>query len=172
IVAGSTTANGAITELANKTGDTTDQDHVSGTIAFKDVDLDDTHTVTQAAPGFTWSGGTLTDDQQAALTAASTLTLVETDSTHSGAGSVGWTYKVTDSALDFLSAGETLTVSYNVTVKDNNNTTAAQTVTVTVTGTNDKPTIVAGSTTASGAITELANTTGDSTDQDQAFGTI
>src|SRR5262249_25474666 len=158
---------GAITELANTTGDSADQDHVSGTIAFKDVDLNDTHTVSQAAPSFVWSGGTLTDDQQAALTAASRLTLAETDSTHSGAASVAWTYSAADNAFDFLAAGETLTVTYDVTVKDNNNTTAVQTVTVTVTGTNDAPTIVAGST-ATGAIRELANKTGDTTDQDHA----
>ncbi|MGZ6080309.1 MAG: hypothetical protein ACXWK4_05815, partial [Myxococcaceae bacterium] len=46
-----------------------------------DVDLTDTHTVSQAAPAFTWSGGTLGSSQQTALTAASTLTLNETDST-------------------------------------------------------------------------------------------
>ena len=67
IAAGDTTATGAITELACQTGDSADQDQVSGTNAFKDVDLDDTHTVSQAAPCFTWSGGELTDAQKAAL---------------------------------------------------------------------------------------------------------
>jgi VCBS repeat-containing protein len=172
IVAGSTTAIGAITEVANTTGDTTDPDHASGTIAFNDVDLDDTHTVSQAAPSFVWSGGTLSAAQKTALTQASTLTLVETDSTHSGAGSVDWTYSAADSTFDFLAAGETLTITYNVTVKDNYNASVSQTVTVTVTGTNDAPTIVAGSTTATGAITELANKTGDTTDQDHVSGTI
>jgi VCBS repeat-containing protein len=160
IVAGSTVATGAITELVNKTG-STDQDQVSGTIAFKDVDLNDTHTVSQAAPGFTWSGGALTDAQKAALTAASTLTLVKTDSTGTGTGSVAWTYKVADSAIDFLAQGETLTVTFNVTVTDNHGGSITQPLTVTIagTGTNDTPVIIAASTTATGAITELTDTT-------------
>src|SRR5207245_4493837 len=35
----------AITELAGKTNDTTDFDTTSGTLAFTDVDLTDTHTL-------------------------------------------------------------------------------------------------------------------------------
>src|SRR5262249_1987724 len=79
IVPGSTTPTGAFTELGNKTNDTADKDQASGTIAFADPDLTDTHTITQAAPTFTWSGGTLTAAQQAALTTAGTLTLVKAD---------------------------------------------------------------------------------------------
>jgi VCBS repeat-containing protein len=169
--AGSTTPNGSITELANKTNDTTDKDQASGTIAFADPDLSDTHTVTQAAPTFTWSGGALTAAQQSALTAASTLTLIKADSTGTGAGSVAWTYKVADNALDFLAAGEKLTITYNVTIDDGHGGTVNQPVTVTVTGTNDAPTIVAGST-PSGSFSELTGTTGDTEDQDQASGTI
>src|SRR5262249_41931227 len=109
IVAGSTTATGAITELACTTGHTEDQDHVSGTTAFKDVDLNDTHTVSQAAPCFTWSGGDLSNEQKAALTAASALALTEPDSIHSFACSAAWRSSAADSAFDFLAAGETLT---------------------------------------------------------------
>ena len=170
IVAGSTTATGAISELANTTGSSA-SDSASGTIAFKDVDLDDTHSVSQAAPTFSWSGGTLSAGQQAALTTASTLALTKTDSTGTGSGSVAWTYAANDATFDFLAAGETLAVTYAVTIKDNNNATATQNVTLTVTGTNDAPTIVAGSTTATGAISELANTTGSSA-SDSASGTI
>src|SRR5262249_36770078 len=112
IVAGLTTATGSLTENAQGTYDTT-----SGTIAFQDVDLIDHHTVSQSA-SFAWSGGTLSAAQQAALAAASTLTLVKSDSTGTGAGSVGWTYKVTDSAINFLAAGETLVVTYIVAVDD------------------------------------------------------
>src|SRR5262249_43627166 len=55
--------------------------------------------------------------------------------------SVAWTYKITDSALDFLAAGETLTATYNVTIDDGHGGTVTQPVTVTMTGTNDAPVI-------------------------------
>src|SRR5262249_21311243 len=126
---------------AGITGDGEDQDQASGTIAFKDVDLNDAHTLSQSAPTFAWSGGTLSASQITALTAAGTLTLVETDSTGSGAGSAAWTYKITDSALDFVAAGETLTATYNVTISDGHGGSATQAVTVTATGTNDVPVI-------------------------------
>src|SRR5262245_42629125 len=144
-------AAGSLSERVNTTNDTADKDQASGTIAFADPDLSDTHTVTQAAPTFTWSGGTLTAAQQAALTAAGTLTFVKVDSTGTGSGSVAWTYKITDSALDFVAAGETLTATYNVTINDGHGGTVTQPVTVTMTGTNDGPTIAAG-TTATGHI--------------------
>src|SRR5439155_13201210 len=145
----------------------------AGTIAFNDVDLNDTHTVSHEAPLFAWSGGPLSDGQIAVLAGSSTLTLVEADSTGTGAGSVGWTYQVDDSAIDFLAAGETLTVAYNVTVTDNNGASITQPLMLAVagTGTNDAPVIIADSTTATGAITETANTTG-STATDSVIGSI
>jgi VCBS repeat-containing protein len=138
----------AITELAGTTGDTLDADITTGTLAFTDVDLTDSHTVSQAAPNFAWSdaGGNpldLTTAQQTALATASTLALSESDSTGAGSGSIGFSYSAADSSFDFLAAGETLSVTYNVTVTDNNGLTSTQPVTVTVTGTNDAPTITA-----------------------------
>src|SRR5207302_94509 len=108
IVAGSTTATGSITEVANTTGSTA-TDSSTGTIAFADVDLSDTHTLSQAAPTFSWSGGSLSASQITALTSASTLTLTETDSTGTGSGSVAWSYGAQDKSFDFLAAGQTLT---------------------------------------------------------------
>ena len=136
IVAGSTTATGAIGEIAATTGSTT-SDHASGSIAFADVNLSDTHTVSQAAPTFAWSGGTLSAGQIAALTSASTLELIKTDSTGTGSGSVAWNYNAQDKNFDFLAAGQTLTVTYAVTVDDGHGGSAVQNVVVTVTGTDD-----------------------------------
>jgi VCBS repeat-containing protein len=143
IITESTTATGAIRELADTTSSTA-IDSVSGTIAFKDVDLNDAHTVGQSAPTFEWSGGTLSEDQKAALTAANTLTLTETDSSGTGFGSVAWTHSAADGAFDFLAKGETLTVQYNVTVDDGHGGPAAsQAVTITITGANDAPAVSA-----------------------------
>src|SRR5262249_59850498 len=88
-----------IHEALNTPGSTS-LDSTSGTLTFTDVDLDDHHTVSASAPTFAWSGGPLTAAQLAALTAASTLTLSEADSTGSGAGSIGFNYSAADKTFD------------------------------------------------------------------------
>ena len=143
LVSATTTATGTLDELPNVTGSTA-TDHVSGSIAFADPDLIDTHAATAGDPTFTWSGGTLTGDQLAALKAASLLNLVVHDAVTPGNGNVAWTYNVTDGALDFLSAGQTLTVTYNVTIDDHHGGTVVQPVTVTINGANDAPIITSG----------------------------
>ena len=87
------------------------------------------------------SGGTLDAAQIDALTAAGQLTLSEIDSTHSGAGSVSFSYSAPDSSFDFLAEGQTLTVSYTITVTDNSNVSSSQPVTFTITGSNDAPVV-------------------------------
>src|SRR5205807_2698258 len=71
-------------------------------------------------------------------------------------GTAGWSFTLpdNDAVLQSLAEGEKLTQVYTITVKDNNNTTVTQNVTVTLIGTNDVPTIVTGSTTATGAVQE------------------
>ncbi|WP_315831151.1 VCBS domain-containing protein [Bradyrhizobium prioriisuperbiae] len=108
-----------------------------GTIGFADPDLTDTHTVTQGTSTYTWSGGTLTAGQIAALTGAGVFNLALTDG--AGGGSVAWSYSIADGALDFLGAGQTLTVTTNVTVDDGHSGKLVQPVTVTISGTNDAP---------------------------------
>ena len=164
----------AITELAGKIGDTADVDSASGTLSFTDVDLSDTHTVGQGAPTYVWSGGSLTTAQTNALTAAAVLALTETDSTHTGSGSIGFTYSAADGSFDFLAAGETLKVTYDVTVSDNHGGSSMQPVTITITGTNDAPVLAADSSGADGvhAINELAGKTGDTADHDSASGAL
>lgn len=132
---------GSISEQPDITGSTTLND-ACGTLAFRDVDLNDEHSVAHFPPSFEWSGGTLTALQIMALTAASTFTLVPHDSTGTGTGTIDWSYKVVDGALDFLADGQTLTVTYDVLVADAHNGTVVQPVTVTMTGANDAPTVV------------------------------
>jgi len=148
----------AITERANTTGDTSDHDTASGTLAFTDPDLSDTHSVSHGMPTLAWSGGPLTTAQTNAL-AAATLTLSEIDSTHSGAGSIGFTYSAADGSLDFLADGQTLTVTYNVTVTDNHNVSSTQPVTITITGTNDAPVILSETNPATQAVIVLSPVT-------------
>ncbi len=106
---------GAITE----TGDDTDPAPVTGTITFEDADLIDTHTAV-VLPGASVTGGTatLTAAQEAALLDNLSLGTVQDDTPGDGSGSVGWTYTVPNSEIDFLAAGETVEVTHTVAVSD------------------------------------------------------
>ena len=54
-----------------------------------------------------------------------------------------WNFNIADQDLDYLAAGETLTVNYNVKVSDAS-TNSNQTVSVVITGANDAPAITSG----------------------------
>jgi len=154
ITAGSTTATGSFTETAATTGSTTLRE-LNGSIAFADVEIGDTHTASVTATNYVWSGGTLSAAQQTALTNAFTLgTKNESD----GSGIQAWQFSTTDSTVDFLAAGQTLTATYTVTVTDRSgavNNSCTQNVVVTITGTNDVPVIGAG--TFAGNVTEITD---------------
>ncbi|MHB8271396.1 VCBS domain-containing protein [Bradyrhizobium sp.] len=107
----------------------------TGTLSFTDVDLSDTHTVTTAVSSAIWSGGDFVPSQTIADLQAALQTSLH-DSTGTGAGGVDWSFSIADKDLDFLAAGETLTVTYDVTVADGA-TSSTQTVTITATGAND-----------------------------------
>ena len=109
----------------------------SGVITYTDAEISDSHTVTTGEPTFTWSGGTLTSAQITALTNASSLALSATDSLGTGQGSVAWKHSITDAAIQFLGAGQTLTETYNVTISDGHGGTTSQQVVIMITGTND-----------------------------------
>src|SRR5207237_181386 len=52
-----------------------------------------------------------------------------------------WTFDSTPQAFDYLAVGESLTLTYTVQSTDNNAASDTQSVTVTITGTNDAPDI-------------------------------
>jgi VCBS repeat-containing protein len=154
----------SITERPDITGDSSDFDSSGGTPAFTDVDLSDTHTIGDSAPAFAWSDSnghalSLSTIQQNALTTASLFGLTLHDSTGTGHGSVDFSYSAADSSFDFLAAGETLTVTYDVIVTDNNHVSSTKPVTITITGTNDAPVAVADS--DQGHIVEAGNDVDD-----------
>lgn len=128
---------GSVTERAGKFGSSL-SDTVSGAIHFTDVDLTDRPTAAIASQSVTWTGGTLTGDEIKALEHA--LSLTQTDNTNSG--TVGWTYSITDSSLDFLCAGQTATVTSKITLDDHHGGTDTATVTITLHGADDAPAIV------------------------------
>ena len=98
---------------------------------------------------------TLTPTEIAAIEQGATT--VEAAGGNTNNGSINWTYSIADSALDFLSQGETVTLVSTVLVDDHSGGTDTATVTVTIEGSNDKPVIDAGVT---GAVTEQAGVTG------------
>ena len=128
------------------TSDSSTPDLLSGTLAFSDVDLNDTHTAsasTDRSGGVVWSGtGTIPFASLAAISIAMTA-VVASDSTHTGSGHLTWNFNLPDHYLDFLAAGETLELTYAVGVQDNsgalNGTSSTQQVKIVVTGTNDDP---------------------------------
>jgi VCBS repeat-containing protein len=158
----------SVSELADTTGsaaiDTTTT-VPAGTLAFTDADTGDTHTVTTTL--LSTSGGTVPAATQADLAGAISTTLH--DSTGTGTGSVDWNFNIADHDLDYLAAGETLTVNYNVKVSDAS-TNDNQTVSVQITGANDAPTITSGPESAS--LTEMANTTGSTALDTTPTGTL
>jgi VCBS repeat-containing protein len=124
-----------------------DQEHASasGAIAFNDHDLADSHTigVTPTAPGYL------------GVFSAS----IGNAATGDGAGRVDWTFSIDSSGLQYLTAGETLTQTYQITVADTHGGTATQSVTVFISGQNDAPTITS-ATTAGAVFEDGAVTTG------------
>ena len=146
-------ASGAVVEDASSPTLST-----GGAIAIQDLDLIDTHTATwefklsasnEHLPGFDEGDthiGTFTIDPSVTES---------TGDIYNGA-TLGWSFTLNnnDAVLQSLALGQTITQVYTVTFADHHGGTVTQDVTVTITGTNDAPTIVAGSTTASGGVTE------------------
>ena len=162
-----------LTEDASQTGLDTPALATSGTLAFTDVDLNDTHSVTtHSLASAVWSGGTVPTDTQTAVAAAFDAS-VATDSTNTGAGSLAWSFSLADHFADFLREGETLTLTYDVIVTDNSGgavpASDVKQVTVTITGTNDQPVITAGD---SANLTEDASQTGLDTPALATSGTL
>ncbi|WP_221762991.1 VCBS domain-containing protein [Chlorobium phaeovibrioides] len=125
--------------IAEGSGDLTE----TGSIAFSDVDLSDRPSVSKALKSLKWesaSGSNFTDTM--AIGRYNTLVGAFSIAAASGnlnGGSVGWEYSMQESTLDFLAAGETVTVVYTVRVADDKGGSASQDVTITINGTNDTP---------------------------------
>ncbi len=136
----------AVTEAVTPGGNLSD----SGRITFSDADHTDVHRVSASG---TPVGSTL----------GSLSALKVRDTTGSGSGGeLSWTYTVAASAVEYLAAGQTLVEQFDITLDDQNGSLISRRITVTVTGTNDAPLIVAEQ--LSGAVTELVTPVGSLTD--------
>ncbi|WP_202969915.1 beta strand repeat-containing protein, partial [Endozoicomonas atrinae] len=143
-ITAATDVTGAVTEIVDGgTGENTSTLSDSGSFAIADVDLTDVQTVS------------VTSDTTGYL-GSFTPTVSSNNTTSDGTGQVDWTFTVPDADIDDLAAGQVLTQTYTVTVNDGNGGTVDQQVTVTITGTNDVPTITA-ATDVTGAVTEIVD---------------
>src|SRR5204862_6999922 len=114
----------------------------SGTVSFTDVYLTDTPSASATLVSPT-----------TALFPYTTLfrSGAVTDTVNGLGGSVAWSFHVSDNAVDFLAAGQTLIETYTVERDSTRTNSTPLTVTDTITGTNKTPVITAHS---NGAVTE------------------
>jgi VCBS repeat-containing protein len=184
----------ALTEHANATGDHADTtgdtvapDTISGRITFVDQNLGDlpTVSVSLADTPYVYKNagqqdvtGSLTALQKQDIAATQIQISVSADGANNNNGSAVWTYTIPDQVFDFLAAGETLTLTYMVSIDNNfavNPETAHIPITITITGTNDKPVITTsvptitfegGTSVAGGPLTSKVPTSGTLTFKD------
>ena len=133
-----------------------------GTLSFKDADSADGHSVSVAVK----SGPAI----------GSFAAGVIADTTGSDpanvAGDILWAFAANKAHAQSLAAGESETEVFTVTLHDGQGGSTSQDVAVTVAGVNDKPVIAAADKTETGAVTEQTDTTGSSTLDSAAGGTI
>jgi VCBS repeat-containing protein len=112
----------SLTEWADKSAnEVANTSHTaSGALTYADSDLGQSHTATFKAEGTNYLG-------TFALNAANI------DSNQS----VGWSFTVSDSAIDTLKAGQSLTQKYDVAIDDGHGGSTMQTVTITLFGADD-----------------------------------
>ena len=107
-------------------------------VSFDDIDTNDVVDISKAlTTAAVWSGGTIAPALKTLLEGGFTASVTDA----AAPGSTPWSYTVNDANLDFLKAGETITLTYTLTATDSAGATATDTVTITITGTNDGPTI-------------------------------
>ncbi|MDN3279522.1 FecR domain-containing protein, partial [Frankia sp. RB7] len=144
-----------LTEVAGQTG-VTAADVVIGVATFVDFNLGDRPTVKVVLndAGYVYADAAQ-HDVTAGLSALQKQDILATEvkidvvpgATNDSNGFATWTFSVPDNAFDFLAAGETLTLKYTIIVNNNfldDPGIVTKDITITITGTNDKPVITSG----------------------------
>ena len=116
----------------------------TGDINFTDLDFTDVHALTNNGNGIYVSSGSALGNLKATLISDTTGTGV--------GGKVQWTYTVPASAVEYLATEETKEEQFEITFTDNEGFSINKTIRLTLTGTNDVPTIIASD--VAGQITE------------------
>ncbi|WP_407157926.1 VCBS domain-containing protein [Bradyrhizobium sp. STM 3557] len=114
-------------------GSLTAEDPTAGSLSFADVDLTDRHTVSTKLSSAVLQGG---GSVPLALFEQAFSASLAADSTGTGKGAINWSLAgLPADVADIIPAGQTLTLTYAVTLTDSQGATSEQTVTVTITGT-------------------------------------
>ncbi len=114
----------------------------SGTLSVEDLDLSDS--VTSTVSSVVASGGaTGLSSNNAALLAMLTSTANVIDGSEL-TNTLTWNFNSASEAFDYLAVGESLTLTYTITVTDSQGATDTQDVVITINGTNDAPVAQAG----------------------------
>ena len=125
-------------------GDASAQDlaEITGSFAVTDLDVGDELDASVVGSPVVLLGGNpfVLPAGASALTAAGAFSVTDTTS-NGGAASIAYSYNPGAANLDFLRAGQNLTITYTVQVNDGTTDSATQDVTFTITGTNDGPVI-------------------------------
>ena len=164
----------AVSSGSSASGDVTEDNATpaTGTITLADVDGDDT----QANLGVRFTAGTIDgtntladpDSSSSSVNADASTTIAGTYGTftvsRNAAGEVTWSYAQDDSnaTVNALDLGDTITDSLKLAAYDGSFLSNIQTITVTITGANDRPVLSAVTTGADTAVTEaggVANAT-------------
>src|SRR5262249_59430256 len=119
---------------------------LAGTLTATDLDIGDTLTASIAgSPAVTLDGHAFALPAGAAPLINNALSFQHGVTSNGGVAGIGWTYDPSAANLDFLREGQSLVLTYTVEVSDGLITSSQQTLTITITGTNDVP-VVTGST--------------------------
>ncbi|EPE99603.1 VCBS domain-containing protein, partial [Rhizobium grahamii] len=143
VIGGEAILTGKVSDVAETVNPALDagMQSANGSLTFTDVDLTDRPEASFAVKTVTTSEGlTLSSEQEAALKAAFSVTNAAGNS-HDG--TVNWSYSIAESALDFLAKGQSVELTYAITVDDGHGGTDSRDVTVTITGENDVPVLTA-----------------------------
>jgi VCBS repeat-containing protein len=129
----------------------------TGTFTF-DPAVTDVHTFDVTDTATLASGTVIPTAAQTALDSALTL-VTKNDSTGTGFGYVDWSFTIADAAINFLSAGQIMTVDYTIAIDNGQGSVIDKDVIETITGTNAAPVITPATSTISKSISEVAGQT-------------
>lgn len=139
----------------NSPGESVTLHNVSGTIAFSDLDIDDTHSVSVNNGATTSPGGFVLG------TMSQNVPEITTPATGGVTGTVLWNYHVLDASMEFLREGETVIETFVITVTDDSPyeqlgalSSDIVEVSVTITGSNDSPTFLVNDPVSLGQVSE------------------
>ncbi len=118
---------------------------VTGSLAFTDVDLNDVgHTASVVSVARSGESDGLPGGILGSLLLISQLSVSASKASGSDSGQIDWTFSAPDAQFDYLAKGQVATLTYTIRLNDGDGGITDQTLTISITGTNDRPVFLAG----------------------------